>query len=78
VCESKSRTVYAGDYNNNKLLVIHKDVDKPHYVDVEHSPISAILMKDDTFLIIGCFVGFLNIFNLETPVLPTLIKSIKL
>jgi hypothetical protein len=72
--ESKSRTVYAGDYNNDQLLVIHKDKEKPYYVDLEHSPISAILMKDDIFLIIGCYIGFLNIFNLETPVLPTLIK----
>jgi hypothetical protein len=46
VCESKQHTVYAGDYNNKKLIVIKNQ--SPVYIDMEKEPNKGVLMKEDT------------------------------
>jgi hypothetical protein len=42
-----------------KLVVIKRDDDTPTYIDIEYKPMSGILMKDDSLLIIGCYDGYL-------------------
>ena len=41
-------------------------------------PISGILMKDETLLIVGCAWGYLCQYSLANPTLPSLMNNIKL
>ena len=62
--------------SDKNLVVIKKDDETPIYVEMKYAPMSGILIKDDTQLIIGCSVYYLSFFSLTTPTLPSHTKTI--
>ena len=47
-------TIYAGDFNNKKLIVLTKGSTLPYYISMDHAPLRGGLMKKDTILVVGC------------------------
>jgi hypothetical protein len=57
--------VYAGDFNNNKLIVISKELENPKYIDLKSPKMAGgILIKNDSILIIAFYYGYLCAFCL--------------
>jgi len=48
-------TIYAGDAENDKLIVVPKQFSSPLYIDLQKKPpFCGVLINNDTALIIGC------------------------
>jgi len=62
-------TIYAGDFDNKKLIIVSKELDSPLYIDLENLPYCGALIKSDTELIIGCY-SYLYKYSLSTPTNP--------
>jgi hypothetical protein len=71
-------TVYAGDQDNKKLIVIPKGSNSPIYIDMKFKPFRGALIKRDTVLLVGCLDSSLLYFSLATPTDPRLEKSLNL
>jgi hypothetical protein len=67
-----------GLHLTKRLKIIQKDCFYKNFIDLKSYPEYAMLIKNDSFLVIGTSDFYLKFFNLETPLRPNLIKSIKL
>jgi hypothetical protein len=65
-------TVYAGGYNTNKLIVVPKGSNLPLFIEIQNVPLRGALLKKDSLLVVGCETGNLLLFNLQSPIAPSL------
>jgi len=64
VFECKQETVYAGDDDNSKLIVIPNYTLIPTFIPLDYPPLRGILIKNDTQLIVGCSKGYLYLMSI--------------
>lgn len=67
-----------GDYEHKQILFLAMDQEVPLSVDLEVSPITGLLMKDDQVLAIGCEGNTLVLLSLLQPNHPKPTHTIKL
>ena len=75
--EHRQQTVYAGDNDNDQIIVISKDGNTTT-LQLDYYPYCGILMKNDTVLAVGCFGGSLILVSVSNPLLPVQTNVIKL
>jgi hypothetical protein len=71
-------TIYAGDSDNKKLIVIPKKDYSPVYHDVQYRPRRASLNSDHTVLLVGCDGGNLLFYTLTNPYNPLIMRQLTL